>query len=196
MKTGPVGRPPVSGLTEALLSEAERIMAQEGYSALTIDALVTAVGTTRPTFYRRFPNIAHVALTVVKEAFGTDTLVDTGSLREDLLVLQREEVEMFSSPLLRNSLGGLLEAARADHDLLGLYEAEFIGPRRANVARVLETASARGEITGDIDAPFICDLLFGPILARTLMPIGAAVDIDLAERTTDAALAAMGVSAS
>ncbi len=169
-------------------------MVNEGYSALTVDALVTQVGTTRPTFYRRFPNIAHVALTVIKSAFGTGTPVDTGSLREDLLILQREEVAMFSSPLLRNNLGGLLEAARANSELLSVYGSEFIGPRRANVARVLSAALARGEVSGDVDVDFVCDLLLGPILARTLMPSGAALDEALVNQTTDAALSTLGAA--
>lgn len=194
MQTAPVGRPPVSGLTEALLKAAEKIMVEQGYSALTVDGLVTAVGTTRPTFYRRFPNIAHVALSVVKNAFGTGTAVDTGSLREDLYTLQREEVAMFSSPLMRNNLGGLLEAARADQDLLVLYGTEFIGPRRSNVDRVVGAAVERGEISAEFDIDFVCDLLLGPVLARALMPSGAALDETLARQTTEAALRSLNAT--
>lgn len=192
METTPVGRPPVSGLTEALLEAAERIMLTQGFSSLTVDALVTEVGTTRPTFYRRFSNTADVALTVVRNTFGTGNAVDTGSLREDLLTLQREEVVMFSSPLLRNNLSGLLEAARSDGDLLAAYGSEFIGPRRANVARVIAAAIDRGEIGDDVDIDFVCDLLLGPILARALMPSGAPLDGRLAEQTAEAVLLSLG----
>lgn len=171
-------------------------MVEQGYSALTVDGLVAAVGTTRPTFYRRFPNIAHVALSVVKNAFGTGTPVDTGSLQEDLYTLQREEVAMFSSPLMRNNLGGLLEAARVDQDLLVLYGTEFIAPRRSNVDRVVGAAVERGEISAefDIDIDFVCDLLLGPVLARALMPSGAALDETLARQTTEAALRSLNAT--
>jgi AcrR family transcriptional regulator len=193
METTPVGRPPVSGLTEALLGAAERIMLTQGFSSLTVDALVTEVGTTRPTFYRRFSNTAHVALTVVRNTFGTGSTVDTGSLHDDLLTLQKEEVVMFSSPLLRNNLSGLLEAARSDDELLAAYGSEFIGPRRANVARVIAAAIDRGEVAADhVDIDFVCDLLLGPILARALMPSGAALDARLAEQTTKAVLLSIG----
>jgi len=194
MGTTPAGRPPVSGLTEALLRAAKRIMLNEGFSSLTVDALVTEVGTTRPTFYRRFSNTADVALTVVRNTFGTGTAVDTGSLRGDLLALQREEVQMFSSALIRKNLSGLLEAARSDVDLRAAYASQFIGPRRANVARVLSAAVERGEIADDVDAEFVCDLLFGPILARALMPSGGALDDRLAEQTTEAALRSIGAA--
>lgn len=188
METASVGRPPISGLTEALLEAAEQVMVKHGYAALTVEGLVAAVGTTRPTFYRRFSNIAHIALTVVKNTFGTGTSVDTGSLKQDLLTLQREEVAMFSSPLLRNNLGGLLEAARVDEELLCLYESEFIGPRRSNLARVLCAAAGRGEIAAGVDVDFVSDLLLGPILSRALIPSGAVLDERLALQTTEAAL--------
>lgn len=196
METAPVGRPPVSRLTESLLDAAERIMTTVGYSGLTVDGLVTAIGTTRPTFYRRFPNIAHLALTVLKNHFGTGTPVNTGSLRDDLLALQTAEIEMFASPLLRKNLGGLLEAARADPPLLSLYSSEFIGPRRENLARVLESAVERGDVRdGEVDVDFVCDLLLGPILARALVPGAGELNELLAHQTTDAALLVLGVSA-
>jgi len=197
MENSPVGRPPVSGLTESLLEAAERIMVTQGYSGLTVDGLVTEVGTTRPTFYRRFPNVAHIALEVVKNHFGTGTAVNTGSLREDLLTLQKDEVAMFSSPLLRNNLGGLLEAARADPELLVLYGSEFIGPRRANVFRVVDAAVRRGEVSKlDVDIDFVCDLLLGPILSRALMPSGSPLDDHLAEQTAEAVLRSLNARSS
>ena len=81
------GRPYVPGITEALLQAAERVMANEGYAALTIDSLVSEVNTTRPTFYRRFPNIAHLALEVIRIRFGTGASIDSGSLHDDILLI-------------------------------------------------------------------------------------------------------------
>ncbi|MDR6866994.1 AcrR family transcriptional regulator [Microbacterium resistens] len=188
MQSNQIGRPYVPGITEALLHAAERIMVSEGFSALTVDRLVTEIGSTRPTFYRRFPNIAHLALEVVRKRFGTGTPVDTGSLAEDLLILQREEIAMFASPLLRNNLPGLLDAARTDASVRTLYETEFIGPRRANVARVIAAGVERGEVPEVDDIDYVCDLLFGPVIVRALLPVGAALDDRLARETRDSAM--------
>ncbi len=177
------------GITEALLQAAERVMANEGYAALTIDSLVSEVNTTRPTFYRRFPNIAHLALEVIRIRFGTGASIDSGSLHDDILQLQREEIAMFASPLLRNNLTGLLEAARADAAVRAFYESQFIGPRRSNVARVISRAIERGEVEGrQVDVDYVCDLLLGPILARALLPVPAALDDRLARQTTASAI--------
>ncbi|WP_447587971.1 TetR/AcrR family transcriptional regulator [Microbacterium lacticum] len=189
------GRPFTPGITEALLQAAERVMVDEGYSALTIDALAGEVGTTRPTFYRRFPSIAHLALEVIKNRYGTGSPVDTGSLYEDLLTIQREEIAMFASPLIRNNLLGLLEAARNDSELSARYESCFIRPRRENVARIIRMAIARDELVEEgLDIESICDDLVGPILSRALLPVNAPLDDRLARHTTETALKAMGAT--
>jgi AcrR family transcriptional regulator len=193
MPSNKTGRPFTQGITEALLQAAERVMVDEGYSALTIDALAAEVGTTRPTFYRRFPSIAHLALEVIKNRYGTGSPVDTGSLYEDLLTLQREEVAMFAGPILRKNLPGLLEAARNDTALGALYNTDFIGPRRANIARIIDAADRRSEIAADsIDVDYICDLLLGPILSRALLPVAAAIDDRLARQTVETAITEIG----
>jgi len=193
MSASKAGRPPTRGITEALVRSAERLMTQRGYSALTVDAVVTEVGTTRPTFYRRFPSVAHLALTVLRERYGTGTTPDTGSLAGDLHAMQREEVAMFADSLMRNSIVGLLEAARLTPELSTLYSEGFVRPRRARVAEVLSAASARGEIDGaGIDVGEVCDLLLGPVLARTLLPLGAPLDERLVQLTAGTVLLHLG----
>lgn len=193
MPSNKTGRPYTQGITEALLQAAERVMVDHGYSALTIDALATEVGTTRPTFYRRFPSVAHLALEVIRNRFGTGSDVDTGSLYKDLLAVQRAEVAMFSSPLLRRNLPGLLAAVGESAELSELYERSFIGPRRENVARIVNAAGGRGEIDPSlVDIEYICDQLVGPILSRALLPVSAPLDDRLARQTADAALIVMG----
>lgn len=197
MPNNKTGRPLTSGITEALLQAAERLMVEQGFSALTVDGLASEVGTTRPTFYRRFPSVAHLALEVIKGRFGTGTPVDTGTLYEDLLTVQREEIAMFASPLLKKNLPGLLEAARLDPQLSALYEAQFIGPRRSNIARILEAASKRDEIqTDDLDLDYLCDLLLGPVLARALLPVNASLTDGLARQTVETILTITGAQTS
>lgn len=165
-------------------------MSTEGFSGLSVDALVTAVGTTRPAFYRRYTNIAHLAFDVIFRRFGVDAPPEAGSLASDLLQLQRAEIAMFADPLLRKNLPGLLESVRIDESVRGLYQEQFVERRRANVAAAVDRAVARGEMlpsAGQLD--FVCDLLLGPILTRALVPTPhAGLDDELARQTVDAAL--------
>lgn len=187
MSQNRVGRPPQAGISDALISAAESVMTSQGYSALTIDALVTVVGTTRPTFYRRYSSVAHLALEVIINRFGTGLEADNGNLMDDLIELQRAEVEMFRSHLMRRNLPGLLESIRLHPDVAESYFGRFIAPRRENVLRVLELARARGEISESRDEDELaCDLLLGPVLARAIVPTGVGLDDALAVNTARA----------
>ncbi|MFK0071930.1 TetR/AcrR family transcriptional regulator [Arthrobacter woluwensis] len=182
------GRPLSSDVSEALRKAAERIMQSSGYSSLTVDGLVAEVGTTRPTFYRRYRNVGHLAFDVIQHRFGVNEIEDTGALSSDLLRLQRQEVAMFASPLLRNNLPGLLETIRVDESVRVLYLTQFIAPRRANVQAVLNRAVVRGEVRAEqIDLDWICDLLLSPLLTKALLPVGAGLTDELARRTAELA---------
>lgn len=164
-------------------------MIDGGYSSLNVDKLVTEVGTTRPTFYRRYPNIDHLAFEVIRNRFQTATDVATGTLAGDLLKLQREEVSMFSDPLIRNNLPGLLESIRTNPEVGKLYADLFIRPRREKVGLVIKAAVNHGEIPhSNIDVEFVCDILLGPLLTRVLLPVDVALDDKLARQTAQLAL--------
>ncbi|WFR82757.1 TetR/AcrR family transcriptional regulator [Arthrobacter sp. Y-9] len=182
------GRPLSSDVSEALRKAAERIMQSSGYSSLTVDGLVAEVGTTRPTFYRRYRNVGHLAFDVIQHRFGVNEIDDTGALSTDLLRLQRQEVAMFADPLLRNNLPGLLETIRIDESIRVLYLTQFIAPRRGNVQAVLNRAVVRGELEAEqIDLDWICDLLLSPLLTKALLPVGAGLTDELARRTAELA---------
>jgi AcrR family transcriptional regulator len=192
MSSRQVGRPLDPAIRESLVRVAERVMVTDGYSKQTVEALCSEIGTTRPAFYRRYRNIGHLAFDVIRLHFGAEPPQETGSLEGDLLALQLAEVEMFADPLMGKNLSGLLESVLGDPALTETYASQFILPRRARVADVLEAAVKRGEISGYEDVPFICDMLVGPIMARCLLPGSDPVDEALAHSTTRAVLALLG----
>ncbi|KJL19787.1 Bacterial regulatory protein, tetR family [Microbacterium azadirachtae] len=181
MSSNRAGRPPVANITDALRKAAERAMVAVGYSGMSVDGLVTEAGTTRPAFYRRYPSLAHLVFEVIRDQFGQGQPVDAGSLRDDLLTLQRADITMFASPLIHKNLPGLLEVMSVNESIGKLYHDEFVAPRRANVARILDLAAQRGEVDPSrVDVDLICDVLVGPILSRTLLPIQAGLNDRLA----------------
>jgi AcrR family transcriptional regulator len=183
------GRPTDASITAELINAARQVMENQGYSGLSVEALTRVIGTTRPTFYRRFPSIAHLAFEVIGNTFGTGEPVATGSLRDDLLELQRQDMKMFDSRLMRNNFPGLLETIRTDASVRARYESEFVGARRNNVQRVLDAAVERGELRGEgFDTDLVCDLLVGPLLSRALLPVSAPLDERLVALTVDAVL--------
>ncbi|TFD46778.1 TetR/AcrR family transcriptional regulator [Cryobacterium frigoriphilum] len=176
-----MGRPMDPEIQNALLAAAEAVMVGPGFSQLTVDGLARSIGSTRPTFYRRYLSVAHIAFDVIASKFGTGEPPSTGSLLGDLETLQRADIAMFSSDLFRKNLPGLLESIRTDDAIRQLYGDAFVARRRENLGRVIEAAIERGEqIRADWDLDLVSDVLVGPILARTLLPGTAVLDDDLA----------------
>ncbi|PWJ64244.1 TetR family transcriptional regulator [Rathayibacter iranicus NCPPB 2253 = VKM Ac-1602] len=158
-------------------------MESDGFDKLTVDGIVSEVGTTRQTFYRRYKSVSLLALEILLERFGRQEEIDTGNLSSDLLELLRTDVAMMTSPLIRKNLTGLLEDMRTDDEIRARYLKEVIYSRREVVSRVLERAKARGEITrDDTDSEYICDLMFGPALSRVVLQTGAPIDDRLARQ--------------
>ncbi|POX66360.1 hypothetical protein C3481_10355 [Microbacterium sp. Ru50] len=188
-----VGRPRAQDITEDLLREAERVLAEDGFSALTVDGLVSRAGSTRPTFYRRFRSAAHLAVIVLARRFGPGQVPDTGSLAGDLRALQQEGIAVLSDPVARNSLVDLVGVARTDDDLSALLDAEFIRPRRVRIKNVIDAAVARREIERpDMDADQVYDLLMGPLITRMFLPPHTLPDDALVESSLRSALTRLG----
>lgn len=188
------GRPQAEDITVALKQAAARRIASDGYSRLSVDALAAEVGTTRPTFYRRFPSVAHLVLEILSETSGTGVDVNTGSLRADLLILQIDHVKLMSSPLVSKSLPALFEEMRTKPVVHDLYRDQFVLPRRAHVAQVIQAGIDRGEVgVSNVDIEAVCDMLNGPVIGRLLLPISAPLDDKFARQTVDSICAYLKV---
>ncbi|WP_181905744.1 TetR/AcrR family transcriptional regulator [Microbacterium bovistercoris] len=188
------GRPRATDITDAIKKTAARTMATDGYSKLSVDGLATEVGTTRPTFYRRYPSIAHLVLEILDENFGAGPEANTGSLRGDLLAMQVDHVKMMASPLVSKTLAGLFEEIANDPSVHDIYRDQFVLPRRAHVRRVITAAVERGEISPatDLQLEAVCDMLNGPVISRVLLPIDAPLNDGFARSIVDAVCAFLG----
>lgn len=182
------GRPRNTDLDAAIRVSAETILSERGFHALSIDAVVSDAGTTRPAFYRRFPGITALLLDILLDRYGVALEFDTGTLEGDILAIQRDQVALFTDPLVEKSLAGFLEAVRHDEPLLTTFLVEFLAPRRHATIEIIRRAVARGEIQEPDDVDWVCDLLTGPLVMRTVLPRVGAVDELLAQQTTDSAL--------
>ena len=95
------GRPRSEEAHQAILNATVELLAEQGYSALTVEGVASRAGVGKATIYRRWPS----KLPLVVEAFGQLPAfedVDTGSLEEDLVQMVRRYLERFiSTPLAR-----------------------------------------------------------------------------------------------
>lgn len=187
-KRGP-GRPRNQDYDDVILAATMGILLEDGYQGLTIDGVAARAKVGRPTIYRRWPSKPALVVAALARSTGLAPAPDTGSLREDLLAVQRHQVALMNSAGWRRITPGLTADLAADPELARTYLAEFIAPRRRSVWDALDRGIARGELPAGIDHAFISDLLTGPLFYRAL-GCGEHLEPEAAERTVDVVLAA------
>jgi AcrR family transcriptional regulator len=186
------GRPRDARRDEAILAATLEILMGQGYQALTIDGVAHGAGVARPTIYRRWPSkpALAVAALVHSSRLALPT-IDRGSLRDDLIAVQRRQVELISAPEARRVTAGLVADLASDLELAETYVRDYLVPRRAAVFEVLQRGVDRGELDPDVDFAFVYDLLVGPLFMRAVV-WGQPLPLDAAETTADVVLASFG----
>jgi AcrR family transcriptional regulator len=190
------GRPRNARHDGAILEATLEIMQEQGYRGVTIEGVAARAGVGRPTIYRRWPSKpALVVAALVQSARLALPAPNTGSLRRDLIAVQRHQVELMSTPDTRRVTAGLIADLADDPELADTYFSQYVAPRRATVWQVLQRGVERGELAADVDLAFIYDLLVGPLFMRAVV-WGRPLPPDAAEQTADVILTAFAPNAS
>ena len=164
-----VGRPPDPEREAAILDAALDVLAEVGYDRLTVSAVHQRARASAKTVYRRWSGkeelmTAALARAVERAAVDPGDLVDTGSLRGDLVANLRRAGR--DAPALTR---GLLAAA-AVHGELGALALELLRAQEARLTKViLARAVARGEVDSGVDAMLLADVTRGMTLQHLLL---------------------------
>ncbi|MFF5793296.1 TetR/AcrR family transcriptional regulator [Paeniglutamicibacter sp. NPDC012692] len=180
-------------MNTALLRAAEELILERGFGAVSVEAVASRAGTTRPAFYRRFDGIPRLLLALLLDRFAIDLdhCIDSGNLPDDLMAIQRDQLELFSDPLVKRSLAGFLGSLHDDPELRKVFVEEFLTPRRQGAGMIILRAASRGEIPQNPNLEWALDLLTGPLLMRAVMPGLAGFDEALISQTVASALNAL-----
>lgn len=162
--TGSAGRPRSEEAHQAILDATLELLAEVGFSALTVEGVAARAGVGKATIYRRWPS----KVPLVVEAFGQLPAfedADTGSLAGDLKTMLRAYLELFHQTPLATVLPALASERAHDPALAELFN-PVLSQRRSPLLSALERARARGEIPPDTDLELAADLIVGPIAVR------------------------------
>lgn len=181
------GRPRDGSRDAAIRAAVLELLAETGYSALTVDAVAVRARAGKATIYRRWPGKAEL---VVSAVAGMDTrrlaVPDTGRLREDLVG--------FLSTLagaLRGPLGAVTTAvvgALADNPgLAGALRSGLWGRVDGAVGTILRRAAGRGEVPVEAPADLVRELVCAALVNRLVLT-GAPIDEDFVRSLVDRAL--------
>jgi AcrR family transcriptional regulator len=145
------GRPRDPAREASILDAAIEVLTEEGFDALTIEAVAARAGAGKSTLYRRWPSKVELVLDAVARVgsaeVALDALPDTGSLREDVVALIRPQ-SLAQDELRLRVMGGLQSLAAREPGLAQAAFAASTGPWVEANRLLIRRSIERGEYAG------------------------------------------------
>lgn len=162
------GRPREADVDQRILDAAYRLMAQQGYVRMSMDAVAAEAGVTKPTIYRRWPAKIDLAMAALVAACDTSRPAITGDTRADLIAELEHFRRAISRPHGMALLGTVLAEEHETPELLAAFREYLVAPRRQALRSILDRAAARGELARDANLGLAVNLLVGAYYAQYL----------------------------
>jgi AcrR family transcriptional regulator len=184
------GRPRSLQARQALFEATLALLATEGFDAMSVEAIAERAGVGKQTIYRWWPSKEALVIDAIKHLQQTyNPVLETGSLRQDLIAMFTNTSQMIGGPHAKGFLVHMLAMITNHPEVYQIFSDQVVAPRLWQAEQVIRRAQERGEIRQDLDASEIIGLLAGPSWYHLLLDAnGIPLTADLAERLVDAVL--------
>ncbi|MEH3155928.1 MAG: TetR/AcrR family transcriptional regulator [Gordonia paraffinivorans] len=167
-RNGARGRPRDATIDDAVLEATRDLLVDEGYGAVTMNAVARRAGTTKTALYRRWASKTELVHEAVLPS-GVDEMAelddDPRTAVEQMLRWTRDR---FSEPAMRAALPGIVTDLRRDPALATRILARF-APTFAVLDAHLASARRRGSIAADADPMTVAQMVGGPVVVALLI---------------------------
>jgi AcrR family transcriptional regulator len=152
----------VEASREKVLQETYRMLAAEGFSGVSIDAIAKNSGVAKTTIYRHWPSRADLLLDACSKLGKRITPPDTGNLRQDLTILLTQLARELRTAGWPSTLPSIIDAGERDNDVALVFKrlhSETTAPYRD----VLVRAQKRGDFRADIQVSDLLSMTVGAL---------------------------------
>lgn len=177
------GRPRDPRIDSAILSATAELLVQIGYSNLSLAAVAERAGTTKSALYRRWSSKAELVHEAAFPAAPTALQAAAGDIAADIRMMIAATRDVFTTPVVRAALPGLVADMTADAELNARVLARF-ADLFAAVRMRLREAVDRGEAHPDVDPDRLIELIGGATMLRMLLYPDDMLDDAWVDQTT------------
>jgi len=182
-KAPAAGRPRDPRIDAAILAATADLLVEIGYANLTMAAVAERAGTTKTALYRRWSGKAELVHEAAFPATPTALTGPSGDIAADVHAMLAAARDVFTTPVVRAALPGLIADMAADAELNARVMGRFAELFDAVRARIIE-AVRTGEVHPDVDPDRLVELIGGVTLLRLLLAPDIAPDDDWVAQTT------------
>lgn len=155
------GRPRCPEKEAAILRAALSLLATQGYTRMTLDAVATTAKVSKATIHLRWKTKADLVTAAVESLRLQNTSPRTGDTRTDLV----SELADFAITINRINgmtlIGNCLVEEKHTPELIGLLRARVVLPRRQLLRDTLAAGVATGQVSPDADLDDAVSALVG-----------------------------------
>lgn len=156
------GRPRNPALDPAILSAAADQLGELGYARMSLESVAYDAGTTVPSLRRRYRNKAELVAAVIGSLRVEEPPAEAPTPRAHALAILENLHDNLQAIPAMAILGSLLVEEERHPELLELFKARIVEPRRALLAQALEA----GGLPDDADLEALTSMLIGSFYGR------------------------------
>jgi AcrR family transcriptional regulator len=182
-KVSGAGRPRDPRIDAAILAATADLLVQIGYSNLTLAAVAERAGTTKTALYRRWSSKAELVHEAAFPVAPTALAGPGGDMAADLRAMIAAARDVFTTPVVRAALPGLVADMSADSELNARVMSRFADLFTAVRVR-LRAAVDRGEAHPDVDPERLIEVIGGATMLRMLLRPEEMLDDAWVDETT------------
>jgi AcrR family transcriptional regulator len=183
------GRPRDARADEAIIQASVEVLADKGPAGFTVDEVAARAGCGKATIYRRWSSRASLLLETAHRMGLEPAVVDTGSVRDDLVALMTQFGTKLTDTPAGRILPGVIAEAAVNPEMR-LVLSRFVRERRDRPRLALARGVERGELPPDTDVELLLDVLGGSVFYRVLVS-GEPGDEAFAKRLVDLVLSSL-----
>jgi AcrR family transcriptional regulator len=175
------GRPRDTRIDNSVLTATIELLEDVGYADLTLEAIATRAGTTKPAIRRRWPSRQHLVVDALAHTMGTDPTPDRGCTHCDLIVGIDSLSQAFTGGIAQRALPPLVADLATNPELERSFLNRLFHPRRASTAEAIRRGIDRGDLKPEVNIDLLLDMLAAVTYYRLLyrhLPVTA----DLSEQ--------------
>ncbi|MBV1855175.1 TetR/AcrR family transcriptional regulator [Catellatospora tritici] len=162
------GRPREERVTGAVLSAVLDLVTEQGIGAVTMDAVATRAGVSKPAIYRRWPGKHELFIAAAETRIGMLSVPDLGDFRAELRAVLDARLEVYRMPGTARLLAGLVIAAEEGGEVRDAYQV-YATRIMTETRNILERGIARGDVRADVDVRAATTLVASPLLFRLVI---------------------------
>jgi AcrR family transcriptional regulator len=184
------GRPRRVEVDRAIVAATLDLLVDEGYTALTVEAVAARAGVGKTTVYRRWANKDQLVADALASVNDDLPPLPAEGLIRDRLVAVLEHVRLRSPVTFSGRImPRMVSYARSHPELYAMYQQRVLEPRRERLRALLREGVASGELRAELDIDVATTCIVAPMLYTSLvMCSGAAAPTGLSEQIVDLVL--------